>query len=282
MPDIWQLAGIATTFAVYVGLLTSSGIVLCALLLQFTPERRLIGSFATLSLLATVLGFLLGGAQLTDDLSGMTDQDMLGLLWSTPVGTAAAMRVIGLGLLICGLFAGRNGLILSGVGSAVALSSFTQIGHIADRENLVLNICLLIHLTAVSFWIGILTPLHQLAGSADTQAEAAQLGHRFGKVASVFVPLLIFAGGYMSYQLVGSFAALTDSGYGQVLLFKSTGVAVLLGLAAANKLAYVPQLRSGDLRAAKGLRRTIRYEWCAFMAILLATAVLTSGATPPN
>ena len=43
---------------------------------------------AVLALLASVLGFMLHGAALTGGADGMTDPDMLGLLWQTPVGDA--------------------------------------------------------------------------------------------------------------------------------------------------------------------------------------------------
>jgi putative copper resistance protein D len=228
------------------------------------------------------LSFSLAGATLTGDASGMTDPEMLGLLWSTPVGTTVALRMAGLGLLVVGLFAGRVGLILSMIGGVLALWSFVNIGHIPDRGSLLLNLVLMFHLAAISIWIGVLSPLRAISLDAERVSDAADLGHRFGTMAAVFVPLLILAGGYMSYELVGSLSALISGGYGQALVLKVMFVAGLLGLAAANKLRFIPAMTTGDRAAAGRLAKSISFEWIVIVAVLLTTAVLTSVLTLPS
>ena len=280
MPDIWGLAAIATKFALYLGILTSAGTVFVALLFRLANMRRFTVILAILALFATVTGFSLGGAALTGDASGMTDPEMLRLLWSTPVGTALAYRLVGLGLLIAGLLFGRSGLWLSALGGGLALWSFASVGHIPDRGMFWLDVLLLFHLAAIAVWIGILTPLKRLV-NASTLEQAANLGDRFGRLATVFVPLLILAGLVMSYVLVGSVAALFGTGYGKALIVKVAVVAVLLGLAASNKLRFVPKLTNGDAQAAQHLSRAISVEWIAVIIILLTTATLTSVLTLP-
>jgi len=110
---------------------------------------------------------------------------------------------------------------------------------------------------------------------------AADVGHRFGFVASVTVPVLILVGGYMGYQLVGSFSALIGTGYGQAMILKVLLVAGLLGLAAANKLRFIPALRSGDPAAARHLSKSISIEWLVILAVLGVTALLTTHLTLP-
>lgn len=282
MLDLWGLASITTKFALYLGVLTSVGTVLATSLFRMTRYRRFAVGFALIGIGATVLGFSLAGAMLTGDASGMMDLEMLGLLWSTSVGTAVALRLAGLGLLIVGLFLGRTGLMLSLIGGGLALCSFVTIGHIPDRGSLLLNIVLVFHLVSLSVWIGILTPLRSLALDASRVSDAADVGHRFGRMATVFVPLLILAGGYMSYALVGSLSALTGTGYGQALIIKVLFVAALLILAAANKLRFISQMIRGEPAAADHLARSISYEWLVIVAILLTTAVLTSVLTLPS
>jgi putative copper resistance protein D len=281
VPDIWELAAVASKFTLYLGVLTSTGTVFVALLFQVANTRRFTLIFATLALLATVIGFALGGAALTGDVSGMTDPEMLGLLWSTPVGTALSYRLVGLALLIAGCMLGRAGLWLSAVGGGLALWSFASVGHIPDKDMFWLDGLLLTHLAAIAVWIGILTPLQQLA-DVSTAKEAANLGDRFGRIATVFVPLLILAGLVMSYVLVGSVASLVGTGYGQALIVKVAVVAVLLGLAALNKLRFVPKLMNADVQAAQHLSRSISFEWVAVVMILLITAVFTSVLTLPS
>ena len=282
MPDIWGLLAITTKFALYLGVLTAAGTVITALLFRLRGYRSLCLSFGVIGFLAAIIAFLLRGANLTGDASGMSDPEMLSLLWSTPVGTALMYRIAGLGLLIFGLCAGRIGLWLSAVGGAIAIWSFAHIGHVAALEATFLDLMLILHLIFVSFWIGILTPLKRLLSSPQTWLDAASLGHKFGLVATVTVPLLIAAGGYMSYILVGSVSALISTGYGQALILKVVLVGGLLALAAANKLRLIPQLREGDPKAAARLETSIYIEWLVILVILGTTAVLTSNLTLPT
>jgi putative copper resistance protein D len=282
MPDIWGLAAIITKFALYLGVLTATGTVLAALMFRLNQFRGIALVFGGLAIIASLIGFSLKGANLTGDISGMLDLEMLGLLWSTPVGTAVALRLCGLGVLIVGLFMARGGLALSALGGIIAVWSFGHIGHISDRGSAVLDVALTLHLITVAIWIGILTPLQRLAREAATYAEAAKVGHRFGLVASFTVPALIIAGGYMSYTLVGSIAALTQTGYGQALIIKVVLVGVLLGLAAANKLRFIPKLSAGDSIAANHLAKSISVEWSVVLIVLAVTAVLTSNLTLPT
>lgn len=89
------------------------------------------------------------------------------------------------------------------------------------------------------------------------------------------------AGGYMSYALIGSFTLLFSTGYGQVLITKVIFVTVLLGLAAGNKLKFIPDLRSGKPAAASQLSKSTTIECYVFLAILTVTAILTSHLNLP-
>ena len=282
MPDLFGLAAIATKFALYLGVITATGTVMATLMFKLDRTRRLAAIFAVLGLFATILSFSLRGANLTGDLSGMTDPMTLSLLWTTPVGTALALRLIGLNLLLVGLFLVRIGAWVSVLGGIIALFSFTQIGHISSSESALMEVALILHLLAVALWIGVLTPLYRLASSSTRYASAADVGHQFGLVASVTVPVLIVVGGYMGYQLVGSFTALIETGYGQALIIKILLFSGLLGLAAANKLWFVPALRLGNPVAASHLSKSIYVEWLFILAVLGVTAVLTTNLTLPK
>ena len=282
MPDLFGLAAILTKFALYLGVMTAAGTVMATLMFRLDRTRGLTAAFAVLGLLATLLAFSLRGANLTGDISGMTDPEMLGLLWSTPVGTVLLLRLVGLSALIAGLFMGRVGIWVSMLGGVIAIWSFTQVGHVSGRDTTLLDIALMLHLLAVALWIGVLTPLKRLASSSVSYASAADVGHRFGVVATVTVPALIIAGGYMSYQMVGSFSALISTGYGQALIIKVLLVGLLLGLAAANKLRFIPALRAGDPTAASHLSKSISIEWLIILAMLGTTAVLTTNLTLPT
>ena len=282
MPDAFGLAAIVTKFALYLGVMTSAGTVMAMLMFRLERTRGLAMTFAVLGIVAAILAFSLRGANLTGDVSGLTDPEMLKLLWTTPVGTALLLRLVGLGLLIAGLFMGRVGTWVSVLGGVIAIWSFDQVGHVSGLETTLLDLALMLHLLAVALWIGVLTPLKRLASSSSTYASAADVGHRFGVVASATVPVLIIVGGYMGYQLVGSFTALADTSYGQAMIIKVLLVCLLLGLAAANKLRFIPALRTGDPAAANHLSKSISIEWIVILAVLGMTAVLTTNLTLPT
>ncbi|MGW7046725.1 copper resistance CopC/CopD family protein [Streptomyces avermitilis] len=86
-----------------------------------------------------------------------------------------------------------------------------------------------LHLLAVALWLGGLTTLLVALYRAPS-IEAAAV-HRFSRVAFASVVALTVTGLYQSWRQVGSWSALTDTTYGQLLLVKVGLVAVLVGIA---------------------------------------------------
>ncbi|OED50358.1 copper-binding protein [Rhodobacteraceae bacterium (ex Bugula neritina AB1)] len=288
MPDIWGLAAIVAKLALYAGFLGATGLVMVRA--AFPAPLSLLGRrsgqqalcLAGLGLAAAVLGFMLRGAALTGDASGMTDPEMLGLLWQTQAGSALVYRISGAALLIVGLCLPRPGQWAALAGGGLALWSLTQIGHVPDLEQSGVRLLLMLHLVGAAFWIGILGPLHYLSQHPQHLKSAALLGHRFGQAAAVIVPALILAGLLMAWLLTGEPAAVFRTGYGQSLLIKLALAGTLLGLAAANKFRFVPAMQTGDARAGQHLARSIEAEAVIFLAILTVTAALTSVLPLPH
>jgi len=243
--------------------------------------RRFSLILAGVAFIAAVFGVLLRGAALTGDIAGMVDREMLGLLWTTSVGDAVTSRLAGVILIIVGLYLPVIGAWLSLIGGVVALWSFTQIGHIPDLENTGIRLLLLLHLLGVSFWVGILAPLHWLACDPEYLENAANLGDNFGVMASGIVAVLVLAGGLMAWLILGSLSLLFTSAYGLALVGKVILVALLLGLAAANKLRFIPGMKAGKQRAASHLVRSIELEIIVITSVLIATATLTSVVSLP-
>ncbi len=277
-PFVW--AAIATKFALYLGVFTSAGTVFATLMFGLSATRSLACSCALIGIAASLFGFMLVAAELTGEPSGMFDVEMLGLLWTTPVGTALMIRVLGLVTLILGLWLGSIGLWVSALGGICALFSFAVVGHVTSASMPWLPALLFIHVICGALWVGILTPLKRLIRTGDLTA-AAEVGHRFGRIAVVFVPLLILAGLGIAYVLIGSVHALFGTGFGQAVLAKIGLFTGLLGLAALNKTRFVPRMLNGDAQAAKHLSISISLEWLAVLAVFLVTAVLTTALDLP-
>ena len=282
MPDILIIATITAKFILYVGVLTASGTVISALIFKLYNHRALSLKYAFLGIFATIIDYLLRGANLTGNISGMFNTEMLALLWSTPVGTTFLYRIVGLSILSFSLFMSRIWLWLSALGGIIALWSFVYSGHISSQDQILLDIALSLHLIFIAIWIGILAPLKQFTIELETWPKAVSLGHKFGFIAMFTVPGLIVLGIYMGYKLVGSFDLLLNSNYGQVLILKVIIVAFVLLLAAINKLRLIPQLQANKPNAAHTLVKFISLEWLIILVILATTAVLTSNLNLPK
>ncbi|NVO54326.1 CopD family protein [Rhodobacteraceae bacterium B1Z28] len=287
MPDIWGIGAILSKLMLYVGISGATGLLIIRaaftdLVLPLGDMMRgQIAQLAGLALAGSVLGFTLRGAALTGGADGMTDPEMLGLLWQTPVGDVLVYRVVGTVLIVVGVFMPLVGQWIALAGGVIALWSFAQIGHVPEMEITGVRVLLLLHLLGVAFWIGILGPLHTLSQRPEYLNNAAMLGHRFGQAASVIVPALILAGLLMAWMLVGDMWALMTTGYGQTLLIKLALVGAVLMLATANKLRFVPAMQSGENKAAHHLVRSIEIEAVIILVVLAATATLTSVLTLP-
>jgi len=287
MLDIWEVAAIAAKVLLYTSLSGATGLVLVRIVFvaHVTSLERRLRSFALVltgvAFAATTFSFLLRGAALTGDVSGMSDPEMLGLLLNTSVGDVLFYRLIGIALLFVGLFIPKVGVWVTLTGSLIALWSFAQIGHIPELDQTGIRLLLLLHLIGISFWIGILAPLRWLARDPEKLAAAADLGHRFGVMASGVVLVLVLAGGLMAWLILGSISLIFSTTYGVTLVGKVALVALLLGLAAANKFRFIPAMQGGDHAAAKHLVRSVEIETFVITAVLGVTATLTSVLALP-
>ena len=287
MPDIWAIAAILAQLMLYIGFAGSAGLVIVGCLfsglvapvnLAMTRHAK---ALAWLALVATAVGFLLRGAALTGGVDGMVDPKMLGLLWQTSVGDALVYRLAGAALILVGLSVPRFGQWIALLGGTIALWSFAQIGHVPELESFGIQLLLLLHLLCVAFWVGIFSPLRSMALVPEHLKDAAELGYVFGQAATWLVPALIVAGLWMAWLLVGNLQGLLFTGYGQALLLKVFFVALLLFLAAANKLRFVPAMQGGEVKAAQRLARSIEVEALMVLVVLATTATLTSVLTLP-
>ena len=245
------------------------------------------------ALLALPLPFVsvgVGASRLSGmGLDGMVDPMMLSIAWESPIGSAAAWRDFGLIALALGfIFVLVRDVawswlstvpLLAGTGLVVA--SYTLVGHATTSPRWLLAAVLVLHLSAVAFWFGALLPLRRAAMGLLASQDAAALLHRFGQIAAGIVGLLGLAGLVFAYVMIGSVQGLFSTAYGLLLLLKIGIVTGLLGLAAPNKLRFVPYLAGGHDGASRHLDRSIRAEALAFLVIFAVTAVFTTVAVPP-
>lgn len=90
-----------------------------------------------------------------------------------------------------------------------------------------------LHLLAVAAWLGgLVALLTALYRTPDLPAAAVR---RFSAIAFTSVVLLVATGVYQSWRQLGTWSALTGTGYGQLLIAKVALVAGLVGIASVSR-----------------------------------------------
>ncbi|MEL3945217.1 copper resistance CopC/CopD family protein [Streptomyces sp. LNU-CPARS28] len=122
-----------------------------------------------------------------------------------------------------------GGVVATGVAATWALAEHASTGI---QAGIAMPVDVL-HLLAVAAWLGGLAALLLcLYRAPDIDAAAVR---RFSRVAFVSVVALAATGLYQSWRQVGSWTALVETGYGQLLLVKIGLVAVLVGVASVSR-----------------------------------------------
>ena len=244
------------------------------------PIRRLQGALLATAALASVAKILAMSASMAGDVSGLFDAALTTMILQTGEGPACVARFAGLCLLTAAIVCGRPPVIAALLGSVLAATSFAWVGHVhALGMPWLWTGVLVVHLTGVGFWVGALMPLWLLTrrgGSSVTAAAAA----RFGGVAVTAVGILVAAGATLLGVLLHDAAELLNSDYGHLAVCKITSVALLLTLAAMNRLRLTPRLRAGDAAAVGVFGRSVMAEIVVALIILSVTAAMTTVTGP--
>lgn len=284
----WDVAGVFAKAVTYAATLAAAGAIFflayCNALLrdgQRTLIRRLIGILIGAAALLSVCRIALLCGSMSGDFAGMFDTGSARMILGAGEGRATGARIIGLCLALLALSpkpALRRPAIL---GAVIAATSFAWIGHLhALTPNLAPGLLLSLHLLCAAFWLGALPPLWVVAAGGN-EAQIAAAAARFGKLALRVVALLLAAGVSVLLMLIGRAAQLWTTEYGRLMSIKLLAVAVLLGLAAWNKLHLTPRLLGREQRAVVLFRRSLAAEIAVGAFILMITAAFTTLTGPP-
>lgn len=284
----WGLMAAGAKLLIYVSSLLTVGLMMFRLALPIVDvglERSLLrvaARMAIIALMASALRVMVQAGRLMGDVAFMTDWEIVAISLEGPLGTSTYARMAGLAVLLLAILVQHVRLPATVLGAVLVTGSFALTGHATRDPQWALVGLITLHLLAVSFWLGALLPLYRLAGSSQNARHAATIAHRFGVQASLIVPVLVAVGVVFAWLLLGGPTALFNTAYGQMLLIKLAIVAVVLGIAALNKLRLVPNLAAGKEHAAASLRNALGWEALVFLAIFSATAILTTSFTVPT
>lgn len=307
MPDAWS--NIALRFATYADLMVLFGLPLFALQAVGPRERAgwVARRYATLAAAAAglgaglaVLGLMVMAEQMAgaEELSDVTRHVLAMVLTRTDAGLSWAVRIAALGACIAAPVVVRRspGLLFGvlSVAGAVALATLAWVGHGAMHEGLCGALHLatdVLHLLAAGAWVGALVGFVVLSWGTharDAQSVAMLEGAAsgFARIGVLMVAAL-FVSGIVNYLLVAgaSWQPLFTTLYGELLAAKLAVIALMLGLAAANRYLFSPSLARASAApdrssAVRALRRSLAAE--ASLGFVVLALVAWLGVLSPQ
>tara|TARA_E500000331_G_scaffold241016_1_gene231418 strand:+ start:49 stop:918 length:870 start_codon:yes stop_codon:yes gene_type:complete len=237
-------------------------------------KSTLIGAIISLLMILSVAGSL-GG-----DLASVIDFLMLRLAMESKSGVGYLTAFSGFSIMLMAhnlkIKAKRVGLF---IGSIVVIFSFSMAGH-SQLGGVITQALLMVHLFGITFWLGSLLPFRWICLQDDT-TNLSGLAHQFGILAMGYVGLLLSAGFFYAYMLIGELSLIFTTSYGNLLLIKIIMVCALLFLAALNKFKLVPSLEKSPLLGVKKFKSSVQLEIVLAFIIVFASSLLTTSITLP-
>lgn len=245
------------------------------------PGLRRVGLSCTLFAIVFVLAqYLLEAARLSGELTGMLNAGDQDTVFRSTTSVTLAFRLVGLALIFIGL---RIRVRPMGVSGAVLLAiSFLFVGHTATHPaRLLLAPTLVVHILVVTYWFGALLPLRRIS-LREPNDIGAKVVEDFSARAVWVVPLLLVAGLVLAVALLPDLNALSNTTYGNLLLLKMGGFALLMLFASLNRWRYTATIERGDKRGISAFRASVLAEVLIIAAVLCATVLLTTFYSPTD
>ncbi|MBV8909330.1 MAG: CopD family protein, partial [Gammaproteobacteria bacterium] len=218
--------------------------------------------------------------ELGGEAASIFDGAAVHLFLTTSAAQALLLRFAGAACVLAGLRARiRPPYPLALAGGVLMIGSFPLTGHsVAQPHRAALAALLLVHVAVVAFWFGALRPLRQ-AVALEPRTVASVVLASFSARAVWLVPVIALAGASLAALLLPDVEGLLRP-YGLLLLAKVGLFALLMGLAARNRLRLAPALAAGSAGAPATLRRSIALEYALICVVLGVTAVMSGSFSP--
>ena len=242
---------------------------------KLVRKSSLIGSIIAPLLLLMTAGNI-GG-----DLQSAFDPLMINIALSSKAGQSVLVLFFGFLFVLLWISLFQNQRLIPGIlGFALILSSFSLYGH-STINGFSSQLLIVLHLGAVSFWVGSFLPLRYSTQGKIEEENLFQIAHQFGVYAVYYIGVLLITGLMLGTILVGGIEQLVTSDYGKAFLFKLFFATTLLGIGALNKFRLVPQLKNNNLSHAIKLRKSINVEISILFIILVISSLLTTSIELP-
>lgn len=268
--------------------------------------RRLVGGALIAAFVSTAAGIPVQAAHAAGlHPAGMFSGSVLSDAVGSRFGQVWAVRLVLLAVLAAVVAAaGRKAragtgawprplVLAGGVLAAGILLTPGLAGHAATRNLVPLAVASnLVHLAAISVWLGGLVAL--VAGVLPRRRadELAAVVPRFSRLAGMAVAVIVVTGLFQTWREVGSTVALTTTTYGRLLTVKVLLFAGLVALGALSRKWVHARYRVPAMRLSPGpgaaavdldsetvarLRRTVGAETLIAVVVVAVTALLVSA-----
>ncbi len=169
-------------------------------------------------------------------------------------------------------------VVVAGGALAAMVGDVTSSHAAASSSKWVQGTLQWVHFASAAVWLGGLGPL-LLATRRLVGDDLARAVRRYSTVAGVALAVVVTTGVIRAVNEVGGWARLVDTGFGRLVVLKSSLLLVLAGLGGINRYRHVPAVRE----TLRGLRRVGTGELAVAAVVLGATGLLVNlapGGTP--
>lgn len=224
---------------------------------------------------------LMIGAQLAVLTGRPTDiaaVDRWGEVFSGRFQTGILVRLAGVAVLALGAIGARRRRTATGfTGSSLVLGSFLLLGHQSGTGSAWLTVPgTIVHLAAVSVWVGGLVALWQVARRSPGP-RVRLVTATFSRMAATALAATVVAGLALTAARLGAVDELWTTSFGQRLSVKLAIVAFVVGLGAMHRFRTVPEIEASNGRDVTWFLRAAGLEVVGFAAVLGLTAWLVAG-----
>lgn len=196
---------------------------------------------------------------------------------NSTVGRVELARVIFAVLALWAAALARHRKIALGLGVACLVVS-GAVGHPAAINPLISIPSKIVHLLAVTAWIG---GLLWLAWVARSDAEAFRIeALRVSSVALVAVTAILLSGLLQAVLFLNTPSDLFRYAYGKLVFNKIVGLLILIGFGIYNKYRLIPRVDGVD--AQRKLTRSVKLELAVMTMVILISGFLAYVPTPPS
>lgn len=163
------------------------------------------------------------------------------------------------------------------IGAIAILASYPILGHTTDGSVWIATPATMIHVGAISVWVGGLGAV-LIVGARASRPHFVAIVRTFSRLAGVALAATVVAGVGLTVVQLDAVTALWDSAYGQRLTIKVALVAAVAALGAFHHYRTVPNLDSDSNKAATRFSQLALVEMIGFAAVLAATSWLVIAA----